>query len=254
MTQPEVATPDHATIERVLRPLARKAGGLNGADIEEVVKNARRKARREKRAVTYDDIESLLAGTKQPRSVRLLYRMAVHEAGHAVARLHFRLGRIVEITIDAPDGGYTLGELGQDERTEELLTAILIANLAGRAAEEEIVGSVTASAGGSERSDLALATDLALDMETVLGFSRKRPLLYRKAENRTAILGTDLELAERVHARLASAYKAARDIVRKQRAAIDLLANVLLGQETLEGPELEAVLERVRQKIVDPPK
>ena len=67
MIQTEVASPDiaafdGATIERVLRPLARKAGGLNGADIEEVVKNARRKARREKRAVTYDDIESLLAG------------------------------------------------------------------------------------------------------------------------------------------------------------------------------------------------
>lgn len=62
--RPEVAAPDPATIERVLRPLARKAGGLTGADIEEVVKNARRKARREKRAVTYNDIESLLAGTK----------------------------------------------------------------------------------------------------------------------------------------------------------------------------------------------
>jgi len=253
MIQPEVATPDQATIERVLRPLARKAGGLNGADIEAVVQSARRKARREKRAVTYDDIESLLAGTKQPRSMRLLHRMAVHEAGHAVARLHFRLGPIIEITIDAPDGGYTLGALSQDEQTEELLTAILIANLAGRAAEEEILGSATSSSGGSERSDLALVTKLALDMETILGFSPKWPLLYRKAENGTAILDTDRELADSVNARIASAYKAARDIVREQGAAIVFLANTLVAQETLEGPELEAVLEEVRQKMVDPP-
>jgi ATP-dependent Zn protease len=259
MIQPEVAAPDidafdGATIERVLRPLARKANGLNGADIEAVVKNARRKARREKRYITYDDIESLLAGTKQPRSMRLLYRMAVHEAGHAVARLHFRLGPIIEITIDAPDGGYTLGELGQDEQTEELLTTILVEHLAGRAAEEEILGSATSNSGGSERSDLALVTKLALDMETILGFSPKWPLLYRKVESGTAILGTDLELAESVNARIDTAYKAARGLVAKQRAAIEFLANTLVAQETLEGPELDAVLEQVRQKMVDPPK
>ena len=50
-----------------------------------------------------------------------------------------------------------------------------------------------------------------------------------------------------------SAHKAARDIVRKQKAAIEFLANVLLAQETLEGPELDAVLEQVRQKMVDLP-
>jgi cell division protease FtsH len=249
----DVTAPDGATIERVLRPLVRKANGLTGADIQEVVKNARRKARREKRPVTYGDIESLLAGTKPPRSMRLLHRMAIHEAGHAVARLHFGFGPLIEITIDAPDGGYTLGELGQDEQTEELLTTILIENLAGRAAEEEILGSATQNSGGSERSDLALATRLALDMETILGFSPKWPLLYRKVESGTAILGTDLELAHSVNARLETAYKAARDIVRDQRAAIEFLANTLLAEERLEGPELDAILEQVRQKMVDPP-
>lgn len=253
MIQPEVAAPDHAVIERVLRPLARKAGGLTGADIEEVIQSARRKARREKRSVTYGDIESLLTGTKQPRSMMLLYRMAVHEAGHAVARLHFRLGPIIEITIDAPDGGYMLGALSQDEQTEELLTDILAEHLAGRAAEEEILGSVTASSGGTEESDLARVTKVALDMETILGFSDKWPLLYRKPTNGAAILGTDLDLAERVNVRLDTAYKAARDIVREQRAAIEFLANILLGRETLEGPELDAVLEQVGQKMVDPP-
>ena len=183
VSQPETDQPDEASIERVLRTLSRKAGGLTGADIEVLVGQAKRKARRQKRAITYGDIESLLAGAKQPRSMMLRYRMAVHEAGHAVTRLYFRLGPIIEITIDAQDGGYTLGTVSQDEQTEELLTAILIANLAGRAAEEEIVCSVTANSGGTERSDLAIANKLALDMETVLGFSRKWPLLYRKAES-----------------------------------------------------------------------
>ncbi len=249
----EAATSDAPTIERVLRPLARKAGGMTGADIREVVQNAKRMARREKRAVTYDDIESLLTGTKQPRSMPLLNRMAVHEAGHAIARLYFQLGPIIEITIDARDGGYVLGAFSQDEQTEELLTVFLIAHLAGRAAEEEIFGSATSNSGGSEQSDLALATGLALDMETVLGFSRKWPLLYRKPRDGAAILATDLELAQRVHDRLATAHKAARDIVRKQKTALQFLANILLAEETLEGPELDAVLEQVRQKMVDLP-
>lgn len=248
---PEVATSDGATVERVLRPLARKAVGMTGADIRDVVQNARRKARREKRAVTYDDIESLLAASEQARSAMLCRRMAVHEAGHAIARLYFRLGPIIEITIDAPEGGYTLGLVSQDEHTEKLFTAFLVSYLAGRAAEEVIMGSVTASSGGSERSDLAIATDLALDMETSLGFSSKWPLLYRKPKD-GEILGTDRDLAERVHARLASAYKAARDIVRKQKTAIEFLANILLGQETLEGPELDAVLEQVRKRMIGP--
>jgi cell division protease FtsH len=258
MMQPESptsdgATFDAATIERVLRPLARKAGGMTGADLREVVQNARRKARREKRPVTYGDIESLLAGAKRARSAPLCWRMAVHEAGHAIARLYFQLGPIIEITIEARDGGYVLGAFSQDEQTEELLTVFLIAHLAGRAAEEEILGSATSNSGGSEQSDLALATGLALDMETVLGFSRKWPLLYRKPTSGAAILATDPELAQRVHARLTSAYKAARDIVRKQKTALQFLANILLAEETLEGPELDAVLEQVRRKIVNLP-
>jgi cell division protease FtsH len=134
-----------------------------------------------------------------------------------------------------------------------LLTVFLIAHLAGRAAEEEILGSATSNSGGSEQSDLALATGLALEMETVLGFSRKWPLLYRKPRDGVAILSTDLELAQRVHARLASAHKAARDIVRNQKTALQFLANILLAEETLEGPDLDAVLEQVRQKMVDLP-
>jgi cell division protease FtsH len=263
MMQPDIATSDGATpaaaasdrttIEQVLRPLARKAGGMTGADIKELVQSARRKARREKRAVIYDDIESLLAGAKRARSAPLCWRMAIHEAGHAIARLYFQLGPIIEITIDARDGGYVLGAFSQDEQTEELLTVFLIAHLAGRAAEEEILGSATSNSGGSEQSDLALATGLALDMETVLGFSRKWPLLYRKPQDGVAVLGTDLDLAQRVHARLASAHKAARDILAKQKTALQFLANTLLAEETLEGPQLDAVLEQVRQKMVDPP-
>ncbi|WP_459079016.1 hypothetical protein [Mesorhizobium sp. A623] len=123
------------------------------------------------------------------RSQELEFRMAVHEAGHAVARLRLDIGTIVKITIEAPEGGYVAGTMpGPGEQTEEMLTGVLIAALAGRAAEEVIIESVVAGS-GSERSDLACATALALDMETTMGFSKRWPLLHRKVEDRGAMLG-----------------------------------------------------------------
>ncbi|MER9371163.1 hypothetical protein NKI69_02435 [Mesorhizobium sp. M0491] len=129
---------------------------------------------------------------------------------------------------------------------------VLIAALAGRAAEEVIVGSVAAGS-GSESCDLAAATALAFDMETVMGFSKKWPLLYRKVEDRTSLLATDHELAMRVNARLESAYAVAQKMVINQKVAIDFLGEILLERKTLEGPELDAVLGQVRERIVASP-
>lgn len=185
------------------------------------------------------------------RSLQLQFRMSVHEAAHAVARLHLDLGSIVKITIEAPEGGYVAGTMS-GEQTEAMLTGVLIAALAGRAAEEVIVGSVAAGS-GSESCDLAAATALAFDMETVMGFSKKWPLLHRKVDNRASMLATDHELATRVNARLESAYAVARKMVVNQEIAIDFLGEILLERKTLEGPELDAVLDQVRERIVASP-
>lgn len=155
--------------------------------------------------------DSLLGDPLLFRLLQLQFRMSVHEAAHAVARLHLDLGSIVKITIEAPEGGYVTGTMS-GEQTEAMLTGVLIAALAGRAAEEIIVGSVAAGS-GSESCDLAAATALAFDMETVMGFSKKWPLLHRKVEDRASMLATDHELAARVNARLESAYAVARKMV-----------------------------------------
>lgn len=237
---------------RTLRILARKAIGWSGADIERLVREARQKARREKRTITYDDLASRIAGAKPERSFQLRHRIAVHEAGHVVTRLYLCLGSITRITIDSPEGGgYTMGSLEQEEQTEAFLTAALVSTLAGRAAEEAVIGTITGSSGGTDRSDLAMATDLALEMETVLGFAKARPLLYRKVTNSAAMFAKDSDLSACVAARLDTAYAAALKIVRAQKAALDYLTQALFEEETLEGPELETVLEEVRQRMVE---
>jgi ATP-dependent Zn protease len=244
--------PDAAT--SVLRYLARKANGMTGADIERVIREARRNARCEKHSLTFADIEVVLASSKLARPNHLRFRMAIHEAGHGVARVRLDLGAITMITIDAPDGGFVAASTeSYYEATEELLTAILVCTLAGRAAEQELLGSITACAGNDDTSDLAAATRLAFDMETKLGFARDWPLLYRSTEDRTSVLFQDRELAARVNARLENACEAARELIVRRRPAIEFVAAELLTHDTLEGPQLDAVVAEVRQMVADPP-
>ena len=75
------------------RALAELAFGLTGADVEFFVRGAARRARRENRPVGQNDLVAEI--TRRPRrpdsAPRLtpaeMHRVAVHEAGHTVARL-----------------------------------------------------------------------------------------------------------------------------------------------------------------------
>jgi cell division protease FtsH len=234
-----------------LKALARKAQGMTGADIERWVRDARQKARRDRRPLSYADLESQLTGSKPSRSTALRMRIATHEAGHAVARMLVGFGPIAEISVDAKmGGGFVDGSIGtHDEMTEARLTAVLIGVLAGRAAEEVMLETVTVNAGGADHSDLALATRLALDMETILGIGRKWPLVHRKPGDTI----NNRELAARVNERLDHAYQAACTIVREQTDAIDFLAERLFDAGTLDGSELDAVLADTRKRIRERP-
>jgi cell division protease FtsH len=238
-----------------MKALARKAQGMTGADIERWVREARQRARRDRRPLSYADLESQLSGSKPSRSMALRSRIATHEAGHAVARMLVGFGPIAEITVDAKaGGGFVDGSIGtHDEMTEARLTAVLIGVLAGRAAEEVMLETVTVNAGGADHSDLALATRLALDMETILGIGGKWPLVHRKPSDTPEMLAADPELAARINERLARAYEAACTIVREQTDAIDFLAERLFDAGTLDGPELDAVLAETRKRIRERP-
>lgn len=247
------ASSGQASPVAALKALAGKAQGMTGADIERWVREARQKARRERRPLSYADLESQLLAAKAPRSMALRTRMAIHEAGHAVARLLLGFGPISEMSIEATKGGYVAGSVGQDEMTESWLTSVLIQTLAGRAAEEIILGTVSANSGGTDYSDLASATKLALEMETVLGLGRSQPLIYRQAAEIGGGLAADPELAARANERLERAYQAACTIVREQEAAVDFLAEQLFEAGTLDGPELDVVLAETRKRIRERP-
>ena len=70
--------------ESTLRPLALLALGKTGADVERMVREVRRTARRSGRTVSWADLENALRAGQAYMSADLRRRAAIHEAGHAV--------------------------------------------------------------------------------------------------------------------------------------------------------------------------
>jgi len=232
------------SLDVILRRLATRAMGLTGADVERIVREARLKARRGKRALRYSDIEDAIRGNRPPLPRALRWRLAFHEAGHAVVHHALDLGPVHGLNIDTGEGGYNLVSFHPwaiDTRDwfENMLTMVM----AGRAAEQLVLKNVTGGSGGAEDSDLARATRIACDMERTLGFGAEHPLLYRPHANPGAILDRDRELAARVHARLEAALNRATAILKKRRPTFHALASALFEAQAMDEAAVKRFLE-----------
>jgi hypothetical protein len=133
------------------------AGSASGADISRIAREARRLARREKRPVTAADLLSI-AIPPDSRSERDRRLVAIHEAGHAVAMMS--QGRIPDMLSIVSDGNAHGGVRAESPAGMGRLADLeddIVVRLAGRAAEEVVLGEPSAGAMG----DLQQATDLA---------------------------------------------------------------------------------------------
>jgi cell division protease FtsH len=238
------AGPISADVLTILKRLGTRAMGLTGADVERVVREARQTARRQKRPMRYQDLEDGIRMHRPQLPHDLRWRFAVHEAGHAIVHHVLKLGPIQGITIDMPDGGYSLlafQRSGSDMLSyrEDLLAMLL----AGRAAEQIVFCSVSVGSAGSEDSDLGRATRLALALERSLGFGAVQPLLYRDDKDPTQVLDAHPDLAARVHARLEKALGRAAEILNDNRERLDRLTAVLFEQQALDGGAVVDILD-----------
>ena len=221
-----------------LTPAAVQARGLTGADVEAAVRRARGAARRAGRSLAAGDLRAALADGMPPLSERVRLRAAVHEAGHGLAVVASGASQSVVLSVQAA-GGLTevdgIGEVGA--ATEAELEDFLVMTLAGRAAEEVILGDVSAGA----VSDLAAATRCAGLMEARYGFSAEFPLV-------SVGLGDELDLARLpwllrpVQVRLQAAYDRALDLMRTERLALERLARALFAHGYLDDPEVRALV------------
>ncbi len=131
--------------------------------------------------------------------------------------------------------------------TPRTLWLTLRAQLAGRAAEEEILGVASSGAGGSLQSDLAIATRMALTLLGAHGVgAAPEALCWHGPPEHLSDPGAQTllppELRDRTQELLASAYAGARDLVRANTALVIAVADALLATGRLDGPAIAALL------------
>jgi cell division protease FtsH len=173
----------------------------------------------------------------------VLWRVCLHEAGHAIAWSLLDNGEVLSVTVGVENLGQVLTRRRNDmAQTETWLMQTMACLLAGRVSEQMILGNVGAGAGGDDSSDLAQATDYALAAETRLGFSRVNPLLYRNPSGSLDLLSLDRELAARVNERLISGEALAWELLKGRREDLLEVAGRLQERGIMEGCEIRQML------------
>ena len=132
--------------------------------------------------------------------------------------------------------------------------------IGGRAAEEIALNHLTTGAG----NDLERASDLARKMVTEWGMSEKLgPLTYGKKEEQI-FLGreiaqhkdysekTAIDIDEEVKRIVIESYTAAKNLLIANRDLLDTLAKTLLEKETMDGSEIDMLIQEVESQRTVP--
>lgn len=254
----------HSTDQKLdLTPLSRLAllaCGRTGADIERLVRELRQKTRRERRPITWADIEKALMASRIRLTGDHLYRLAVHEVGHAMAYTLLETGIVYAVTVGGSLNG-SIQSFGQVEFTplldtpqnDDWLMRTCAASLAGRTAELLVFGETLAGSGGDPNSDLARATRLVLAAETQLGFSNVNPLIYVAPEQAQQQLLYDGELRNRVNARLKCAEAMAMEMLTRHKMTLNAIAAQLADIGVMSGDEFRKGLAlAIGERKADP--
>ena len=219
---------------------ANLAEGMSGAELAEAVKRARRAARVAGRPLALADLIAAIAPPDaRPEAER--WRTAVHEAGHAVAMLAVgQPAKSVSIVESRGAGGMTVKDAMSVKPSKASLEAHIVSLLAGRAAEEVILGDPSAGAGGTAASDLAQATGLLASLHASLGL--RDTLMWRAPpEEATTVANLDLELRDKVEDDLRRLYDEALALIRQRLSAVNAVAECLLARRRMLGEEVERI-------------
>jgi len=226
-----------------LSALAVMCAGMSGADIEQLVRDARQRARRAGHVFARADIVGAIEARTRTLAPQDQRRVAVHEAGHAFVAL--RLGVSDNITVSVVSAGGSAGRMvatdAQDALTRARLEDRLTVLLAGRAAEAVLLGSVSGGAGGGPQSDLALATKFAYEAVGALGLSSTNSLLWHG--NPGGRSPYPPAVTREVEDMLAQALKRALDVIRSAPCKVDLVADALVARRALSHDELSAIAD-----------
>jgi len=246
-----------------LGKVGRQTPGFSGADLANLVNEAALlAARRNKKSIGADEvteaIDRVVAGPERKSRVltnRERELTAYHEAGHAITAHYVPdADPVFKISIVARGqmGGYTRYLPKEDRyiQTAGQFKAHLATAMGGRTAEQIKFGETTTGAS----NDIEVATRMAKDMVTRYGMSeRLGPRSFGKrqemvflgrelSEQRDYGLRTEAIIDSEVDRILGEARSAAERILTDHADQLELIANHLLENETIDGDEVRALL------------
>jgi hypothetical protein len=235
-----------------LNPVVAAAIGMSGAAIARTVRSARATARAAGRALCLDDLGDAIAETHPPLAPDLRYRVAVHEAGHAIVSRVTGHGSPRLLAIHTAGGWADVGNHVNLTTRADIETALAMM-LAGRAAERLILRTIGSGSGGPTGSDLARATILAAGIEVSFGLGQQT--LWRAApEDALALLNRDPDLRQRAQAHLDRAETRALHILRRSQSELRLLAASLAEHTILTGAALDALMQAIPLETDEDPR
>jgi hypothetical protein len=219
---------------------------MTGAVLMEHVRAAKRHARRAKRPMEVRDLLDCIL-PPSPLSGPDKRRVAVHEAGHALIGYLNMPREFVSVTMGggiASAGGSTVFDMTASQiRTRRDLEARVEMLLAGRAAEQVLLGDASTGAGGTGESDIARATEELAAASLSYGLGKR--LLWRcDPSEAVRRLDIDRELRSEVEADLAALAEAALATVRSRREAVQAIADALQERRTLSAAEVAGIVAR----------
>lgn len=244
--------------------LARRTPGFTGADLANLVNEAALLAARHNKDEVdmfelEEGIDRVMAGPE--RKSRLISdkekkTIAYHEAGHAIVGHMLPDADPVHKVSIIPRGralGLTWSLPGEDrflKSKREMLDEIAVL-LSGRAAEEIAIGDVTTGAS----NDIERASKVAKEMVTRFGMSEKLgPQAFGDADHEV-FLGRDFNanadysdetatvIDTEVSRLISEGFNRAHSILTERNDTLNLMAQVLIDKETLEGDALKAILD-----------
>jgi cell division protease FtsH len=189
---------------------------------------------------------------------------AWHEAGHALVNVLLKHTHPLHKVTIIPRGqslGSTWSLPKEDQLNygrRQMLDEIAMA-MAGRIAEELVSGDISTGAAG----DIQQATNLARAMVCQWGMSDKLGMVQYGNDHDQVYMGRDMvqrqdysehtaqEIDGEVKRFISEGYEVAKNLITTHRDKLELIANSLLEYETLDGAQVQEIIET--GKFTPPP-
>lgn len=244
-----------------LEAVVSRTEGWSGADIERCVRDARRLARRARRAMEFSDlVEAMPERTVVPADT--LRSVAVHEVGHGIVGSLLEADELVSIEIEdsiattsvfASLGGASFNERPISRKTSTYFENKIAIYLAGMAAERVVFGDHSTAASGNKEADLNIATDLATMMEVAWGFGKSLVTEVCISSSRLQELRAKRPgLIQVVESTLQKQMNRATALLEERREVIDYLAERLLEHRRLDATEVMHAIREHQQRSSTP--